>query len=70
MNLYGEILLGIILILTMWQLAVTLSQIVDLIGKERARMRNIVGKIVAVVAAVAFALLELVLPFLIDEDLF
>ena len=70
MNLYGEILLGIILILTMWQLAVTLSQIVDLIGKERARMRNIVGKVVAVVAAVAFALLELVLPFLIDEDLF
>ena len=70
MNLYGEILLGIIMILTMWQLAVTLSQIVDLIGKERARMRNIVGKVVAVVAAVAFALLELVLPFLIDEDLF
>ena len=58
------------MILTMWQLAVTLSQIVDLIGKERARMRNIGGKVVAVVAAVVFALLELVLPFLIDEDLF
>ena len=33
-------------------------------------MRNIGGKVVAVVAAVVFALLELVLPFLIDEDLF
>ena len=37
---YAYILIWISLILTMQQLAVTLSQIVDHVGKERARLRN------------------------------
>ena len=53
----------------MWQLAVTLSQIVDNIGQERARTKNLVAYTVAVVIAVILGLLELIMPFfLIDDD--
>ena len=62
-------MLAITLIITMSQLAVTLSQIVDNIGVERARTRNLVANTIAVVIAVILGLIELVAPFfLIDDD--
>ena len=62
-------MLAITLIITMWQLAITLSQIVDNIGQERARTKNLVAYTIAVVIAVILGLLELIMPFfLIDDD--
>ena len=54
----------------MQQLSVTLSQIVDLLGMERARLRNQIAKISAAVAAAVYGPLELILPFFLDEDLY
>ena len=55
----------------MSQLAVTLSQIVDNIGVERARTRNLVANTIAIVVAIILGLIELVVPFfLIDDELY
>ena len=55
----------------MSQLAVTLSQIVDNIGVERARTRNLVANTIAIVIAIILGLIELVVPFfLIDDELY
>ena len=62
-TLYVDILIWISLILTMQQLAVTLSQIVDQVGMERARFRNQAAKTTAAIAVIVYGPLELILPF-------